>query len=109
MAVRNNPFKPLSNAIPAPLKNKYFLVATLFVAWMVFFDKHDVLTMFHLEQTQNELEADKLYYKSKIKEAHEDRVDIEGNKEKFAREKYYLQKSDEEVFIMIDPKENKDQ
>lgn len=109
MAVRNNPFKPLTNAIPAPLKNKYFLVTSLFVAWMIFFDKHDLLTMVHLEQTQNELEADKRYYKGKIKEAHEDRVDIEQNKEKFAREKYYLQKNDEEVFIMVDPDKNKDQ
>jgi hypothetical protein len=103
MAVRNNPFKPLTNAIPTPLKNKYFLVTTLFVAWMVFFDKHDLLTMVYLEQTQNDLEVDKQYYKLKIKEAHEDRVDIEKDKEKFAREKYFLQKNDEDVFIMVNP------
>ena len=105
MAVRNNPFKPFTKRIPAPFKNKYFLIATIFVAWMVFFDKHDVLTQWQLQQTLNNLEEDKQYYKTKIREAHEDRVDIQNNKEKFAREKYYLQKNNEDVFIMIEPNE----
>jgi len=103
MAVRNNPFKPFTKNIPAPLKNKYFLIITVFVAWMVFIDKHDVLTQFQLQQTLNKMEEDKDYYRAKIKEAHQDRVDIQNNKEKFAREKYYLQKKNEDVFIMVDP------
>ena len=103
MAVRNNPFKPFTKAIPAPLKNKYFLITTIFVAWMIFFDKHDVLTNWQLQQTLNKMEEDRAYYRAKIREAHQDRVDVENNKEKFAREKYYLQKSNEDVFIMVDP------
>ncbi len=105
MAVRNNPFKPFTRKIPTPLKNKYFIGLAIFVAWMVFFDKHDVLTQWHLQQTLNKMEDDRIYYKDKIKEAHQDRMDIQLNKEKFAREKYYLQKSNEDVFIMVDPKE----
>jgi cell division protein DivIC len=103
MAVRNNPFKPFTKSIPAPFKNKYFVITTIFVAWMVFFDKHDILTQWQLQQTLNKMEEDREYYKTKIREAHEDQVDIRNNKEKFAREKYYLQKSNEDVFIMIDP------
>lgn len=103
MAVRNNPFKPFTRNIPAPFRNKYFLIASVFVAWMVFFDKHDVVTQWQLQQTLNNIEQDKEYYKNKIKEAHHDQVDIQNNKEKFAREKYFLQKSEEDVFIMIDP------
>jgi len=103
MAVRNNPFKPFTKKIPAPFKNKYFVVSICFVALLIFFDKHDVLTQYELRQTLNEMEADKQYFKDKIKEAHQDRMDIENNKEKFAREKYYLQKSNEDVFIMVEP------
>lgn len=106
MAVRNNPFKPITKQIPAPLKNKYFLVTTLFVAWLVFFDKHDVLTNWQLQQTINEMEEDHSYYKNKIREAHQDRVDVQNNPEKFAREKYFLQKKNEDVFIMVEPKED---
>lgn len=105
MAVRNNPFKPFTRMIPAPLKNKYFLITTLFVGWMIFFDKHDILTNWQLQQTLNKIEEDKNYYKEKVKEAHEDRVDVQNNQEKFAREKYYFQKSDEDVFIMVDPEQ----
>ena len=105
MAVRNNPFKPFTRMIPAPLKNKYFLITTLFVGWMIFFDKHDILTNWKLQQTLNKIEEDKNYYDKKTKEAHQDRVDIQNNKEKFAREKYYFQKSDEDVFIMVESDE----
>jgi len=72
MAVRNNPFKPIIKQIPAPLRNKYFLVLTVFITWMIFFDKHDVLTQWQLQQTLNKMEQDKVYYKIKIKETWQD-------------------------------------
>ena len=105
MAVRNNPFKPIIKQIPAPLRNKYFLVLTVFITWMIFFDKHDVLTQWQLQQTLNKMEQDKVYYKIKIKETWQDKQDIENNKEKFAREHYYLQKDNEDVFIIVDKNE----
>ncbi len=105
MAVRNNPFKPIIKQIPAPLRNKYFLVLTVFIAWMIFFDKHDVLTQWKLQQTLNKMEQDKAYYKVKIQETWQDKQDLENNKEKFAREHYYLQKDNEDVFIIVDKNE----
>ncbi len=102
MAVRSNPFKPILKKIPAPLKNKYFIVLAFFCALMIFFDKHDVLTQWRLQQTLNQLEKDKVYYQNKIKEAKEDKRDIELNTEKFARERYYMKKDDEDVFIIIE-------
>ena len=102
MAVRNNPFKPLIKQIPAPLRNKYFLVLAVFITWMIFFDKHDVLTQWQLQQTLNKMQEDKAYYKEKIEETWQDKQDIENNKEKFAREHYYLQKDREDVFIIVD-------
>lgn len=40
----NNPLQALWNQLPAPFRNRYFLSLTLFVALLVFFDKHDILT-----------------------------------------------------------------
>ncbi len=100
MAVRKNPFKPFLEQIPAPMRNIYFLSLVLFFAFMIFVDKHDFLTNYRLQQTLNKLENDKIYYEEKMKEVRKDRRDIANDKEKFAREHYYLNKKDEDVFII---------
>jgi len=102
MALRNNPFKPILKKIPAPLQNKYFLVLLFFCAWLIFFDRHDVLTQFKLQQTLNRLEMEKTHYELKVKDAKVDQKDIQLDKEKFAREHYFMQKDDEDVFIFVE-------
>ncbi len=102
MALRNNPFKPILKKIPTPLQNKYFLVLIFFCGWMIFVDKHDVLTQFKLQSTLDRLELDKTYYEEKIEEAKQDRLDIEKHKEKFAREHYHMKQADEDVFIFVE-------
>lgn len=83
-----------------PFGNKFFLVLVLFFGWLIFFDKHDMLTQFRLQRSVNQLEADKEFYQEKIQEAYQEKQDLEANKEKFAREKYYMKKSNEDVFII---------
>lgn len=102
MAIRNNPFKPFLKKIPTPLRNKYFLVLVVFFGWLIFFDTHDVLTQWRLQQSLHKLEQDKIYYEEKIEEVKKDKRDIENNKEKFAREHYYMKKSNEDVFIIVE-------
>ena len=104
MAV-NNPFKPIIKSIPAPFKNKYFLVLTVFFFWMVFFDKHGPFDNFGLSQKVRQMEADRDYYKEQIQQAREDQKDIQLNKEKFAREHYYMKKDNEDVFIFEEEEE----
>ncbi|MFQ6610652.1 MAG: septum formation initiator family protein [Fidelibacterota bacterium] len=99
-----NPFHVFISKLPKPLRNKYFLTLALFTALMIFIDKHDLLTQWKLGKSLNRLEQDKTYYEEKIKEAKKDQQNIENNKEKFAREKYNMHKSDEEVFVIPDKK-----
>jgi cell division protein DivIC len=101
----NNPLQPFLDKVPGPLKNRYFLVLTAFLAWMIFFDKHDLLTEWRLQQTVNKLEADKLYYIEQIQEAKQQRLEQEINKEKFARERYFMKKQGEDVFIIVEDEE----
>ncbi len=96
-----------SNILPPPVRrffkpfsNKFFLVLALLFFWMIFFDKHDMITQFKLQRSVNQLEADKQFYQEKIQQAHEAREDLEVNREKYARERYYMKKPNEDVFII---------
>lgn len=91
--------------LPAPIRNKYFLTAVAFIAFMVFFDRHDILTQLRLQRSVNKLESDKVFYEEKIEEAMEERLDMEVNQERFARERYFMQKNNEDVFIIVEEEE----
>ena len=99
MAVRNNPFKPITRSIPTPLRNKYFLVLAFFTMWMIFFDKHGLYENWGLSQKVQQMEADRDFYLEKIEEVKADRKDLQINIEKYARENYYMKKDNEDVFI----------
>lgn len=96
-----NPFQVFMKQLPAPFQNRYFVILVLFFAWMVFFDKHDMLTQWQLSNSVERLEFDKTFYKGEIEEVRKDLLNLELNKEKFAREKYFMQKSNEDVFIIV--------
>ncbi len=87
--------------LPEPLRNRYFLALTLFFGWMIFFDRHDVLTQWRLQRSLSRLEADRAYFAEKIEEAQKEQADLERNREKFARERYYMKKSNEDVFVIV--------
>ncbi|HHS95603.1 MAG TPA: hypothetical protein ENJ45_03360 [Phaeodactylibacter sp.] len=87
--------------IPAPLKNRYFLVLALSTLWIIFFDKHDILTQWELNSSYEKLQSDKAFYKSEIERVKKDKEDLENNIEKFAREHYYMKKKNEDIFIFV--------
>ncbi len=99
--IRSNPFKPLIRQIPAPIRNRYFLVLVFFFAWLIFFDKHNVWTQYQLQTSLDKLKSDRIFYEEKIQEVKEEADDIALNKEKFAREKYYMKKKNEDVFVIV--------
>ncbi len=75
------------------------------VIWMSFVDSNDFSSMLKLRKKIAELKADLVYYDEKIVEVDQDRKEVFGNKklqEKFAREKYFMKKADEEVFVIVD-------
>ena len=71
-----------------------------FLVWMVFFDQNKLTNQLELSQEIRELEQSKEYYREQIKVVQEARTDLNNNLERFAREKYYFKKSDEDVFII---------
>ena len=99
MALRNNPLKPITRAIPAPLRNKYFLVLVFFTMLMVFFDIHQVHEILGLSQKVEQMKSDRDYYIEQIKQVKEDEKDLLLNIEKYGREHYFMKKDNEDVFI----------
>lgn len=100
MALRNNPFKPIIKMIPAPLRNKYFLVLAAFTFWMVFVDKHGLSDNWELTKKVQQMEVDRGYYINQIEAVKIDRKDLQLNIEKYAREHYFMKKDNEDVFII---------
>ncbi|HRI58730.1 MAG TPA: hypothetical protein PK228_03380 [Saprospiraceae bacterium] len=104
MALPTNPWQTLWQHLPAPLQNRYYLTLLVFFFLMIFIDRHSAWTQFKLYRAQQRLEADKAFYEDKIKEAGEEAEDFEMTKEKFAREHYYMKRSNEDVYIIQEPK-----
>lgn len=86
--------------IPAPLRNRYYITLLLFFGWLIFFDKHDFFTQWELQSSLENLQVDRVYYEEKISAVKAEKQDIESNQEKFAREKYYMRKRNEDVFVI---------
>lgn len=99
-----NPIKKLTDKHPLLrfLSNKYVIVLVFFSVWMLFLDNYSYLDHRLLDKEINELEDNKEYYLEEIKQ---DKKNIKILKnphqvEKFAREKYYMKKDSEDIYII---------
>lgn len=89
-------------AIPSYLRSRYAIATVAFLILMIFIDRHDLSTQFRLHRTVNRLEADFERYDELTAQAEAEKLDMEQNRERFARENYYMQQDDEDVFIIVD-------
>ena len=80
--------------------NKFTVVGFGFFVWIAFFDNHSLIESYKVNSMLNRMEYEKKEYLAKIEEAKAEKVDLNNNLEKFAREKYFMHKSNEEVFII---------
>ncbi len=97
--------KQLIDKIPPLLRNFYVLSTLFFLAWLLFFDSNDIITQAKLSRKQAELEKTKSFYELKIEEVKSDREALLNNDdllEKLAREKYFMKKENEDIFIVVE-------
>lgn len=82
--------------------NIYVLVLTIFVIWMAFFDTNSLLIHRELQQEINKLEQQKDFLQKEIEKDKKLLNELNDPKalEKYAREKYYMKKDNEEVFLI---------
>jgi cell division protein FtsB len=92
------------NRLISLLRNKYFLSATAFVVWMLFFDRNDLMSQYDYRTEVNKLQAEKEFYIQETEKTERDLDELSTDKvklEKFAREKYLMKKANEDVFVII--------
>lgn len=82
--------------------NRYFLVLLFFGIWILFLDNYSYLDHRVLNKEINELEENKKYYKDEITA---DSIKIKKLQnpdmiEKYAREKYFMKKDSEDIYII---------
>ena len=88
-------------------KNKYFLVSSVFLVWMVFFDRNDLFSQYEYHQQVSKLKQERDFYQKETAKVHQDLDELTSNKEKlekFAREKYLMKKDNEDVFVIVKDK-----
>jgi cell division protein FtsB len=86
------------------LSNKYFLLTTAFLVWMLFFDRNDLMMQYQYRTQVNNLEKEKEFYSQEIQRIKKDLEELTSNPErleKFAREKYLMKKDNEDVYVVI--------
>lgn len=84
------------------IKNIYIIVLTAFVIWMLFIDTNSWLTHHELNQQIELLEQQKENLKTAIRKDHIviKKLSNIDELEKFARERYFMKKENEEIYII---------
>src|SRR5688500_3037023 len=93
-------------AIPSIFKNKYLLTGIAFVVWMLFFDSDDYFVQADRRSELNNLQESKEYFTSEIEKERRFSEELRSNPaaiEKLAREKYFMKKDNEELFLVRTP------
>lgn len=85
-----------------PFKNLYVIIFIVFIVWMLFFDGNSFLIHHELNSEMKALENERDYY---IKEIQKDKkaikaISTEEGLERLAREKYYMKRENEEIYII---------
>lgn len=86
-------------------RNKYLLSVVIFIIWIAFFDRNDLFTQYDRKQELQKLQTSTEFYEKEILTTKKDLMDLNNNPavmEKFAREKFYLKRPNEEIFLVTE-------
>ena len=83
--------------------NRYFILTIAFAVWMIFFDQNSFFVHRELDKQIKLLEVDESYYQEHLDTEAEKLNQLNSNPaeiERIAREKHFLKKDDEDIFII---------
>jgi cell division protein FtsB len=91
------------NKLKKIFSNKFLLAILVFSIWVGFFDPKDIGVIYSKEEKLKDLQQSESILIKNIKDTKDELVQLKSNAgtiEKYAREKYYMKKDNEEVFIV---------
>jgi hypothetical protein len=100
--------KQLYHQLPDIVKNKYVFTTVLVLIWIAFFDSHNLIRQYNLMSEKERLIEEMTFYKSEIKKDSTALFNLTNKaetQEKFAREKYFMKKENEDVIIIVESDE----
>lgn len=86
--------------------NKYTITSLIFLVWLTFFDRNNLVEKMQLRSKIATLKREKAYYQDKIEEDNrkiKELLSSKENLEKFAREQYLMKKPNEDIFVIVNP------
>ncbi len=92
----------MKNKIFNFLKSTIGLIIIFFIIWMIYFDSNSLLTHKRLNKDIEELNERKSYYNNEIKKDQRElkMMQSDSGLEKYAREKLFMKKDNEEIFLI---------
>lgn len=86
-------------------KNKYLITGSVFLIWMLFFDRNDLASQLDYRDDVNKLKDEKEFQIKEIAQVEKNHTELTTNQqklEKFAREKYLMKKDNEAAFVIVE-------
>lgn len=95
----------LYKRLPKFFRNKFTLTFLGFLVWMFFFDAHHIFSRAKSMRELREARQQVAYYKQQIAQTEKDLSLLFSSNEsieRFARERFYLKRDDEEVYLLAE-------
>ena len=102
----NDFFMSKARKIFSIVSNKYLVVLVFFAVIILFTDHNNFFEQWDRKQELKQLQAKKEYYQQEIGKTKKELADLSTNPaalEKYAREKFYMKRDNEDVFMIDNP------
>ena len=90
---------------PVWLKNRYSVTVICILVYLIFFETKPLFSIINWRIDLIQLKKEQRFYKHEIERVENELKDLRGNPEsleKFAREKYFMKKPNEEIFLIVE-------
>lgn len=97
------PQNDIKETLATLLRNKFVVASLIFLTWITLFDQDNLITKSAYANKIAELEKEKQQLANDIEQDQRKMNELRNNKEsleKFAREEYFMKKSEETIFII---------
>ncbi len=90
--------------------SRYFIAPVLLLIWISFFDSNNIFSQMESQRQLQKLKDEKTYYSEKILEVRTNYKELSSDPktmEKYARERYFMKKQNEEIFLIVEEQRKK--